>query len=366
MQNNESYSAKSRVVFLLLLSLAATLLFLGVIWDFVLTLILAAVFAALLYPIYRRLLSRVKGRKSVAAGLTVVLSIILVVVPMLLFFGLLAGQALEVQESATAWVTEQMSHSEEWQQQLEKSEILKKLVPYKDEILEKSGQLVRTAGTYMAEGVSAGLAGTMKGALMLFVMLSAMFAFLVDGPEILEAVLRYTPLSETDKTRMLNTYVSVGRATIKGTLIVGVVQGGLAGAAFWLAGIEGVAFWFVLMAVLSVLPGIGTALIWVPAVIYLYMKGQPGAALGVALWCALVVGTIDNVLRPILVGKETQMPDLMVMVTTLGGLAVFGFSGILLGPIIGALFMTVWALWGSAMAEGMRSPSPAAPVSADQ
>jgi predicted PurR-regulated permease PerM len=105
------------------------------------------------------------------------------------------------------------------------------------------------------------------------------------------------------------------------------------------------------MAVLSIIPGVGTALVWVPAVIFLVLKGQIVAAVGVGLWCALVVGTVDNLLRPILIGKDTQMPDLLVTLTTLGGLVVFGAPGMLIGPIIGALYMTVWKLWGSVIDE---------------
>jgi predicted PurR-regulated permease PerM len=102
------------------------------------------------------------------------------------------------------------------------------------------------------------------------------------------------------------------------------------------------------MTVLSIIPGVGTALVWVPAVIFLVLDGQTGAAIGVGLWCAIVVGTADNLLRPLLIGKDTEMPDLLVMVTTLGGLALFGAAGIVIGPIVGALFTVVWDLWGAA------------------
>jgi predicted PurR-regulated permease PerM len=105
------------------------------------------------------------------------------------------------------------------------------------------------------------------------------------------------------------------------------------------------------MAVASVIPSVGTALVWVPAVIYLFFNGQTVAAVGVALWCAIVVGSADNVLRPMLVGRDTQMPDLLVMLTNFGGLTLFGATGLLVGPLIGAMFMTVWKLWGSAMDE---------------
>jgi predicted PurR-regulated permease PerM len=115
-----------------------------------------------------------------------------------------------------------------------------------------------------------------------------------------------------------------------------------------------------MMAVMSVLPGFGPTVVWVPAVIYLALNGQTGAAVGVGLWCAIVVGTIDNVLRPRLVGKDTEMPDLLVLLTTLGGLALFGISGLIIGPIIGALFTTVWRIWGSAIDEDRNAVAPAA------
>lgn len=191
----------------------------------------------------------------------------------------------------------------------------------------------------------------MEFLLMLFVTLYAMFFFLINGQAMVDGVLRFTPLSADDKSRLLRTFASVGRATLKGTLIIGVVQGGLAGLAFWVAGIQGAVFWGAVMTVLSIIPGIGTALVWVPVVIFLILDGQIGAAVGVGLWCAIVVGTIDNLLRPLLIGKDTEMPDLLVMLTTLGGLALFGAAGILVGPIIGALYMTVWQLWGGAIDE---------------
>jgi predicted PurR-regulated permease PerM len=156
---------------------------------------------------------------------------------------------------------------------------------------------------------------------------------------------------------MLSIYTSVGRATIKGTLVIGIVQGGLAGLAFWVAGIDGAVFWGTLMMVLSIIPGVGTALVWVPAVILLALEGRVVAAVSVGLWCALVVGTIDNILRPILVGKDTEMSDLLVLLTTLGGLTLFGPVGVLVGPIIGALFMTIWQLWGSALKESGYIPA---------
>jgi predicted PurR-regulated permease PerM len=328
--------------------------------GFVLAILMAAVLAGLVHPFYHRLAGLLRDRKAIASGATVLLSLVLVIIPLLLFLGILVGEAIEISETAGDWVTRQVGQSESLQKKIQEDPHLKRLLPYQDEIIKKASELATKAGSFAAEVVSAGAKVTAQFFLMLFVMLYAMFFFLIHGRAILDGVLRFTPLSADDKARLLGTFSSVGRATLKGTVIIGIVQGGLAGLSFWVAGIEGVLFWGAVMAVLSIVPGIGAALVWIPAVIFLVLDGQIGAAVGVGLWCAIVVGTADNLLRPLLIGKDTQMPDLLVMLTTLGGLALFGAAGIVVGPIIGALYVTVWQLWGSAIDEDRGLPGGAA------
>ena len=136
------------------------------------------------------------------------------------------------------------------------------------------------------------------------------------------------------------------RATLKGTAVIGIMQGGLAGLAFQVVGIPSAIFWGTLMVVLSVIPGIGTALIWVPAAIILVAGGSVAKGIGLALFCGLVVGSIDNVVRPRLVGKDTQMPDLLILLGTMGGIMMFGALGLILGPIVAALFVSIWQMYG--------------------
>jgi len=193
---------------------------------------------------------------------------------------------------------------------------------------------------------------------MLFVTLYSMFFFLIDGRAILRKILYYLPLPPEDENQMLDRFVSVTRATVKGTLVVGIVQGALAGGAFAVCGIKGAAFWGTVMAVLSVLPGVGTALVWIPGVIYLAIVDRYTAAIGLFAWCAAVVGTIDNVLRPFLVGKDTKMSDLLILLSTLGGIVLFGFTGFVIGPLIAALFVTAWDLYGIAFADLLPEPDP--------
>ena len=143
--------------------------------------------------------------------------------------------------------------------------------------------------------------------------------------------------------------------------MVGLVQGGLAGLAFAVVGIQGSAFWGTLMLVLSIIPGIGTALVWGPAVIYLFAVGKTASAVGLGVWCVLVVGTVDNFLRPKLVGADTKMPDLLILLSTFGGLSMFGAVGLVLGPIIAALFMTIWDIYGTTFADVLTHPEDEVP-----
>jgi predicted PurR-regulated permease PerM len=351
MQDGISTIQKSRVAFLLLLAIGISLLFFWVIEDFVLTLVLAAILAGLAHPAYRQFVVWLRGRESAAAAVTVLLTLLIVIVPTLLLLGAFVHEAIQVSDRLEPWISEQTNISGTLEQEIDANPILRKLLPYQDQIVEKAGQLASRTASYFSHQLAAVAGGTAKFFMLLFVELFAMFYFLQEGPTLLDRTLSYTPLSEDDKERLLTTFTSVGKATLKGTLVIGIVQGGLAGLSFAVAGIKGAIFWGAVMAVLSIIPAVGTSLVWVPMVIYQAMIGRIGAAVGVGLWCAIVVGTVDNILRPLLVGRDTKMPDLLVLLTTLGGLVLFGAAGIVIGPIIGALFTTVWALWGGAIEE---------------
>ena len=189
-----------------------------------------------------------------------------------------------------------------------------------------------------------------------------MFFFLIYGRPVLDQMLYYLPLSNSDKDLMLEKFISVSRATVKGTLVIGIVQGGLAGLAFAVAGIKGAVFWGTVMVVLSIIPAVGAALVWIPAVVYLLATGEVGGGIGLLVWCGGVVGTADNFLRPRLIGQDTKMPDLLVLLGTLGGLSLFGAVGVIIGPIVAALFLTIWDIYGTAYKDVLTEPQAAEPV----
>jgi len=220
--------------------------------------------------------------------------------------------------------------------------------PYQELIAQKLGELAGSVGQFVVAHLATITRGTVTFLFLLFVMLYAMFFFLKDGGRVLKKILYYLPLSSRDENRMLERFVSVSRAVVKGTFLIGIVQGGLSGLSFAVAGLPAAAFWGTVMVVLSIIPGIGAALVWIPAVVYLLATGPAVAAVGLLLWNALVVGTVDNLMRPWLVGRDTQMPDLLILLGTLGGIVLFGAAGVIIGPIVAALFITVWELYGEA------------------
>ena len=340
-----------RAVFLLLLVTGITFIFISMIRSFLIALLLGAIFSGLAQPAYRRVLGWVRGRRSLASGITLLLFVFVLLVPAAVFLGIVANQAVQVSESVGPWIADIQRQIDEpggVNRLIEQLPFSDTLRPYQEQIAQKLGELAGSIGEFVVRHVAGITRGTVTFIFLLFVMLYAMFFFLKDGGRILQKILYYLPLSSRDENRMLERFLSVSRAVVKGTFLIGIVQGGLSGLSFVVVGLPAAAFWGTVMVVLSIIPGIGAALVWVPAGVYLLVNGHIGAGIGLILWNALVVGTVDNLMRPWLVGRDTQMPDLLILLGTLGGIVLFGAAGVIIGPIVAALFVTVWELYGEA------------------
>ena len=234
---------------------------------------------------------------------------------------------------------------------LEKIPYYEEILPYRDLILEKAGQAVGMISNLLVNSLSSMTKMTVNALFNVVIMLYVMFYFLTMGDVLLDKILYYLPLAHHDEERLLQRFTSVAGATMKSTLIIGILQGGLCGLAFYLAGIQGAVFWGTVMAVMSIIPAFGTAIIWGPALVILAMMGDFTGVIILAVICGAVAGNLDNLLRPRLVGKDTEMHDLFVLFGTLGGIAMFGILGIIIGPIISALFITIWEIYGDAFQE---------------
>ena len=346
-----------RRAFLVLLVVAISLAFFWMISTFLVTILLAALFAGVSYGIHRRIARWLGGREKIAAGVTLVLLLLLVIVPLLAIAGAVANEALKVSESVRPGLAKlsEPGQIDRWLRPLPGYERIK---PYREQIVARAGELIGSASGFVFNALSATTKATVVFIFHFVVMFYTMFFFFTDGPRLVKSLLAYVPLAEEDKQRMLGNFVSVTRATLKGTVLIGLVQGILGGLAFFVVGIEGATFWGTVMTVLSIIPGIGGVLVWLPAGIVLLAMGHVWQAVGLMLFCSLIIGSIDNLLRPILIGRDTKMHELMIFFSTLGGLLAFGAMGFILGPVLAALFLTVWEIFGAMFRTELRDAPP--------
>jgi predicted PurR-regulated permease PerM len=290
----------------------------------------------------------------------VILLICFVLLPLAGLMGIVTTQAIKVGNSVTPWVEKQIQEPDIFFEKVKALPLFDRIVPYRETILKKAGETVGNLSGFLISKLSAVTLGTVNFLFMTFVLLYAMFFFLLDGQKLVQKILYYLPLENRDELRMLDRFTSVTRATLKGTAVVGILQGSLAGLAFSVIGIPSSVFWGMIMVVLSVVPAIGTSLVWVPAAIVLAVSGHVAKAVGLFLFCGLVVGSLDNLLRPRLVGKDTQMHELLIFLGTLGGIMMFGVAGFIIGPIIAALFLTVWQIYGESFRDILPAVGPPA------
>ena len=177
------------------------------------------------------------------------------------------------------------------------------------------------------------------------VMLYLLFFLLRDGTGLSRKIKRAIPLRAAQRDALLEKFTVVAQAIIRGSLLIAALQGALGGLIFWVLGIHAPILWAVLMAFLSLLPAIGSSIVWFPVAVYLLLSGSIWEGLVLMLFGALVISLVDNLLRPFLIGKSTSIPDYVVLISTLGGISVFGLNGFVIGPMLAAMFIAVWGIF---------------------
>lgn len=337
-----------RKAFLLFMVAGLTIGLVIVLRGFLMTILIAALLSGLLYPLFTWLTQKMGNRPKAAAGITVLLTMLVIIGPIAGVVSLVVGQAASITDNVRPAIEKAINEPTYLDSLLREAPGYRYVAPYRQQILQTAGDVVNSIGRFLMTSLQSTGRGTVSFLFHFVIALYTIFFLLLDGPGMLKAILDHLPLHRDEKERLKDRFVSVTRATLKGTVIIGVIQGAASGVAFWVAGVPNAAFWTVVMIIMSILPLIGGALIWVPAAIFLFASGHVTAAILLTLYCALIVGSIDNVLRPRLVGQDTRMHDLMILFSTLGGLAVFGPLGFILGPVLAGLFVTSWEIFGQA------------------
>ena len=336
----------TRHAFFIALLVAATVAFTLLLLGFWQPIFWAATLGILFQPVQGWLQSRLAGRRSLAAFLGVVLIFCTVLVPALFLAGALVNEAAGVFTRIQSGELDPGA-ALRWLQGLlpQATEVAARFGIDLDELPSKLSAAAVRGSQFVA---SLALSTTQNVALFFvkfFLMLYLLFFVLRDGKSILQATIHAMPLPDHLEERLFQKFAEVSRATVKGTLIVGGIQGFLGGLIFALLGIQGAVFWGVVMVILSVLPAVGAAVIWLPTALYLAAVGLWSKALILFLFGSIVIGLADNLLRPILVGRDTRMPDYLIMLSTLGGLGLFGITGFVAGPVLAALFLTLWQMF---------------------
>lgn len=314
--------------------------------------VLWAIFIAIVFaPMHQRMQHNVKRRPGLTAFLTLTLIVVIVLLPLaLLGISVVEEAALLYQKVKAgevqfgAYFQQVLDALPDWLHTLLDrfgADNLAGLQQKLTSLLTQSGQVITTHLLNIGQI-------TLDFVVAFFVMLYLLFFLLRDGAVLSQRIARAVPLHQQQTQRLFSQFVTVVRATVKGNIVIALIQGVLGGLAFWVLGLPGPLLWGALMAMLSLLPAVGAALVWVPVAAYYLFTGEIVAALGLTAWGVLVIGLVDNLLRPMLVGKDTQMPDYLVLITTLGGIAVFGINGFVIGPVIASMFLVAWDLFATA------------------
>jgi len=355
--------------FVLLLA-ATTLAFAGLLQPYFSALFWGAILAILFMPLHKRVLSRMPARRNLAALLTLTTCLLIVIVPMGLITGSLVQEGVHLARRVATG---------EWDVAHGMTQLIDALPPIArqwltdfgivdlDSLRQKvSTGLIQGSQFLATQALNAGQ-NTFEFLVSLGIMLYLLFFLLRDGAQLARQCQQRIPLSAAHQRQLFGKFATVVRATVKGNLVIAVLQGALGGLIFWILGIQGALLWGVLMMFLSLLPAVGAALIWFPAAAVFLVTGATGSGITLLLYGVLVIGLVDNVLRPILVGKDTKLPDYLVLISTLGGLSLFGLTGFVIGPLIAALFITCWDMLASFMPDQAESKhSPPAPTPTTQ
>lgn len=348
---------------LLVLVALASLLFALIIWPFFGAVCWAVFIAIVFWPMHQRFLRGSHGHANMAAAASLTVILLIVILPASML-------AASVTQEASVLVAKMRSGEiqiatffqkaiealPEWARGMLQRFGMTDLSTLQQRILaalSSSGQVVTSRVMSIGQV-------TLDFIVAFFVMLYVVFFLFRDGDKLSRGIARSIPLQPQHTDRLMRQFATVVRATVKGNIVVALVQGALGGIAFAVLGVPGAVLWGAVMALFSLLPAVGAVLVWAPVAAWFFFNGQLLQAVGLTLWGGLVIGLVDNFLRPILVGKDTRMPDYLVLVATLGGIVVFGLNGFVIGPVIAAVFLVSWDML-AALRQQSRVPAPPPP-----
>ena len=343
-------SDRTFVALVIFISLAFAL----ILWPYYAAIFWATVLAVVFAPVYRRFQLSMGDRPTLAAIATVLVIVFIVILPSALITSLLMQEAFGLYARMQSgeidfgrYLQQITAAIPDWASGMLDSAGLGSLSELQTRLsagFAKGFQFFATQALNIGQNTFDFIVG-------FFIMLYLLFFLLRDGRQLAARMRASVPLQDTLQQHLGRRFTTVIRATVKGNIVIAIVQGALGGGILWILGIHAPVLWGVLMAFLSLLPAVGSALVWLPVAIYFLVTGAVWKGVGLIAFGVLVIGLVDNVVRPMLVGKDTKMPDYVILISTLGGMAIFGLNGFVIGPVIAAMFIAVWGTMAAAKPE---------------
>lgn len=302
----------------------------------------AAIIAIMFYSVYQWLLKYLHF-KTLCSLLTIIIVVAIIIIPLTILSTLVINQSISLYQNVSQGeLIVQVKGVSKW---LENTPA----APYLEEIRNywnlHAQSFAKTVSIFLLENLKNFTQNSLEFLGLFFLMLYTLFYFFKDGPRMLKRLMHLSPLGDEYEQMIFHRFTSTARATLKGTLFVGAIQGILGGILFYITGIQGSVVWGVIMAVASIIPALGTGIIWLPAGIIMLATGNVWQGITILIVGLAVIGTIDNLLRPKVVGRDIEMHPLLVLFSTLGGIIFFGISGIIIGPVIAALFLAIITIY---------------------
>ncbi len=321
-----------------------TLVFLNLIKPFFYPIFWAAIIAGISYPVFKKIKSAIKYA-NLSSLITILIVLVIIIIPVALLSGLILRESVSLYASLSnnqGPAVNTVKNVIDW---IQNNPVTDKFNIDEQQVTSKLIEIAKTVANFMLTAAKDLTQNSLTFLIMFVIMIYALFFFLKEGDKMLKKLAHISPLGEKHEIIIYKKFTSTVRAVLKGTLIIGVIQGFLGGILFYITGIESALILGIIMILLSIIPGFGSYIVWLPAALTMFILGNIWQGVLIVVVGALVISTIDNFLRPILVGKDTQMHPLLILFSTLGGILMFGISGFIIGPIITALLLSLWEMY---------------------
>jgi predicted PurR-regulated permease PerM len=339
-----------KLIFVLLLGFV-TFLFGHILKPFFFAIFWAILLAAIFSPLYKWLQLRFKS-PNLCAGLSLAAVLITLILPAGFILALLVGETFDLYQSIHSSGGSWMNSINGVFNSLSNHPLLARFNIDQQFITDKTVDVLKVAANFFVKNLSALTGNTIVFFVEFAVMLYCLFYFLRDGKKLIDTFTHYMPVDEQHMNTFISEFLVTSKATLKFTFIIGGIQGLLGGLIFYITGVDRALVWGVLMVGLSIVPAIGNSIIWAPAGIIMLLLGHIWQGIAILLFGAVVISSVDNLLRPILLGQDIQMHSLLIFLSTLGGIAAFGFSGFVLGPVVAAFFLASWKMFLELSSQG--------------